>query len=109
MKVYKWNSSFKFVFGGDGLNVRVETKGEFEYEAIDKLYGSVLKNFDFCKEGRYAFLSLDSVEDVEKLDSMLEEYIDNYDGDNPDINWYFGVMFKHDQGEFILEIKDNFD
>ena len=52
---------------------------------------------------------LNSVEDIEKLDSMLEEYIDNYEGDNPNINWYFGLMFKHDQGEFILEIKDNFD
>lgn len=91
------------------MNVRVETKSEFEYEKIDKLYGSVLKNFGFHKENIYAFVTLNSVEDVEKLDSMLEEYINNYDGDNPNINWYFGVMFNHNQGEFILEIKDNFD
>ena len=91
------------------MNVRIETKCEFEYEEIDKLYGSVLKNFNFHKDGKYAFLSLDSIEDVERLDSMLEEYIDNYEGDNPNVNWYFGLMFKHDQGEFILEINDNFD
>ena len=93
------------------MNIRIETKCEFEYEVIDKLYGSVLKKFNFHKDGKYAFLSLDSIEDIEKLDSMLEEYIDNYDNDddNPYINWYFGLMFKHDQGEFILEIKDNFD
>lgn len=91
------------------MNIRIETKCEFKYEVIDKLYGSVLKNFDFYKEDRFAFVILNSVEDIEKLDSMLEEYIDNYEGDNPNINWYFGLMFKHDQGEFILEIKDNFD
>ena len=91
------------------MNIRIETKCEFKYEVIDKLYGSVLKNFDFYKEDRFAFVILNSVEDIEKLDSMLEEYIDNYEVDNPNINWYFGLMFKHDQGEFILEIKDNFD
>ena len=91
------------------MNIRIETKCEFEYEVIDELYGNVLKNFNLYKDDKYAFLSLDSIEDIEKLDSMLEEYIDNYDGDNPDINWYFGLMFNHDQGEFILEIKDNFD
>ena len=98
-----------FRFGGDNINVRIETKCEFEYEKIDKLYGSVLKSFNFHKDGKYAFLSLGSIEDVERLDGMLEEYIDNYDGDNPNVNWYFGLMFKHDQGEFILEINDNFD
>ena len=91
------------------MDIRIETKWEFEYEEIDKLYGSVLKNFNFHKDGKYALMSLDSIEDGERLDSMLEEYIDNYDADNPYINWYFGLMFKHDQGEFILEIKDNFD
>ena len=49
------------------------------------------------------------MKDIEKLDSMLEEYINNYEGDNNYINRYFGILFKHDQGEFILEIKDNFD
>lgn len=91
------------------MDVRIETKCEYEYEEIDKLYGTVLKNFGFRKAGNYAYIALKSVEDIEKLDCMLEEYIDNYEGDNNYINWYFGILFKHDQGEFILEIKDNFD
>lgn len=91
------------------MDIRIETKCEYEYEKINKLYGDVLRNFDFRKENEYAFITLKSVEDIKKLDSMLEEYIDNYEGDNSYINWYFGILFKHDQGEFILEIKDNFD
>ena len=91
------------------MNIRIETKCEFKYDEIEQLYGSVLKNFGLFKEGEYAFIVLQSVEDIEKLDDMLEEYIDNYEGDNPYINWYFGILFKHDQGELILEIKDNFD
>ena len=91
------------------MDVRIETKCEYEYEEIDKLYGTVLKNFGFRKADNYAYITLKSVEDIKKLDSMLEEYIDNYEGDNNYINWYFGILFKHDQGEFILEIKDNFD
>lgn len=91
------------------MDIRIETKCEFKYEEIDKLYGSVLKNFGFREQNKYAFITLKSVEDIEKLDSMLEEYIDNYEGDNSYINWYLGILFKHDQGEFILEINDNFD
>lgn len=91
------------------MDIKIETRCEFEYKKINELYGDVLKNFGFREVDKYAYITLSAVEDIEKLDNMLEEYIDNYDGDNAYINWYFGILFKHDQGEFILEIKDNFD
>lgn len=40
---------------------------------------------------------------------MLQDYVDNYDGDNPDIRYYFGLLFNHFYGNLVLEIKDNFD
>lgn len=100
---------FDLVNGGNKLDIRIETRCEYEYEEINKLYGIVLNNFCFRKVNEYAYITLNSMEDIEKLDNMLDEYINNYEGYNGYINWYFGILFKHDLGEFILEIKDNFD
>lgn len=90
------------------MKVKVETVVEFKYERINELYGSVLNNFGFYEEDELAFIVLNSVEDIERLDSMLSTYINNYEGDNSAIIWYFGLLFKQDDGKFILEIQDRY-
>lgn len=90
------------------MKVKVETVVEFKYERINELYGSVLNNFGFSEEDEHAFIVLNSVEDIKRLDSMLSTYIKNYEGDISAINWYFGLLFKQDDGKFILEIQDRY-
>lgn len=89
--------------------IKIETRSESEYEPINELYGTVLQHFNFYKDDNAAYIELNTLEDIDKLDSTLQDYVDNYDGDNPDIHYYFGLLFNHFYGNLVLEIKDNFD
>ena len=89
--------------------VRVETILASDFEELNNLYGSILNNFGFHEENGFGFVSIISIEDIKKLDTMLSKYIDNYNGNNSKINWYFGLLFKHEDGKFILEIQDNYN
>ena len=87
--------------------VKVETILVSNFEELNSFYGSILNNFGFHEENGFGFVNINSIEDIEKLDAMLSNYIDNYNGDNSNINWYFGLLFTNRDGEFILEIQDS--
>lgn len=87
--------------------IKIETSSESEYEPINELYGTVLQHFNFYKDDNAAFIELNTLEDVDKLDSMLWDYVDNYEGNNKDIYYYFGLLFNHFYDNLILIIKDD--
>ena len=90
--------------------IKIETSSEFEYNYINELYGSVLCHFNFYKDdNNYAYIELNTLEDICKLDSMLEDYVNNYEGDKSKICFYFGLLFNHFYDNLILIIKDEFD
>lgn len=88
--------------------VKVETILVSDFEELNNLYGSILNNFGFHEENGFGFVNINFIEDIKKLDTMLSNYIDSYSGSNSKINWYFGLLFKHEDGEFILVIQDNY-
>lgn len=88
--------------------IKIETRSESEYEPINKLYGPVLQHFNFHKHGNNALIELNTLEDIDKLNSMLSIYVDDCNCPISDII-YFGLMFHNLYDELILEIKDNFD
>ena len=89
--------------------IKIETSSESEYEPINELYGTVLQHFNFYKDDDAAFIELNTLDDVDKLDSMLSTYVDNYEGDKSKICFYFGLLFNHFYDNLILIIKDEFD
>lgn len=89
--------------------IKIETCSESEYEPINKLYGPVLQHFNFYKDDDAAFIELNTLDDIDKLDSMLSAYVDNYEGDKSKICFYFGLLFNHFYDNLMLIIKDEFD
>lgn len=88
------------------MNVKIETYAQCKYDEIKKEYGSVLDKFGLTKaDDGTAYINVDCLEDLFKLDKELNSFCDNRD----DWGIYFGIIIKHDNGEQLLEIKDNYD
>ncbi len=89
------------------MNIKIETYGEFKYDAIQKEYGSVLHKFGLTKDddGR-AYVVVDGLEDLLNMDKELRDF----DAEREDYSFYFGIIIGHDENENpLLLLKDNYD
>lgn len=89
------------------MNVKIETYAQYKYEEIQKEYGSILHKFGLTKaDDGTAYINVNSLEDLFELDKELCNFCNELDG----YHVYFGIVVQHnDDGEQLLEIKDNYD
>lgn len=88
------------------MNIKIETYSECKFNWVQKEYGSVLYKFGLTKaDDGTAFVIVNSLEDLFELDKELNVFCNDQD----DWHVYFGIIVKHDKGELLLEIKDNYD
>ena len=87
------------------MNVKIETYSDYKYDRIQKEYGSVLHKFGLTEaDNGTAYLIVNGLEDLFKLDKELNSFCDKQD----DWRVYFGIVVTHDRGEPLLEIEDNY-
>lgn len=88
------------------MNILIETYFNYEYDEIQKEYGSVLHKFGLTKDhdGR-AYIIINSLEDLFELDKELREFCNERE------DWfvYFGIIIEHCKEGPLLTIKDNYD
>lgn len=90
------------------MNIKIETYGEYKYDAIQKEYGSVLHKFGLTKsDDGNTYITINDLEDLFELDKELNTFDDERDGDGWSV--YFGIIITHDNGQPMLVIKDNYD
>lgn len=88
------------------MNVKIETYGKYKYDTIQKEYGSVLHKFGLSEANdESAYIIINDLEDLFELDKELMNFNDARD----DWSVYFGIIITHDNGQPMLEIKDNYD
>ena len=87
------------------MNIKIETWGQYKYDRIKEEYGSILHKFGLTKVDESAYITVNSLEDLFELDRQLTLF----DEEQEDWGVYFGLVIKHDNGEPMLEIKDNYD
>jgi len=88
------------------MNVKIETWTEYKYDEIQKEYGSVLHKFGLTEaDDGSAYIDINRLEDLFEIDKEISKFCDEQD------DWcvYFGLIIKHDNGQPLLEIKDNYD
>ena len=88
------------------MNIKIETYSEYEFNWIQKEYGTVLQKFGLTKaDDGSAYITVSSLEDLFALDQELDQFCEEQD----DWRVYFGIIVTHDNGMPMLEIKDNYD
>jgi hypothetical protein len=88
------------------MKIQLETYCAYQYDEIEKEYGSVLHKFGLTKsDDGFAYLSVDRLEDLFELDKEIR----NFDDEQDDWHVYFGMIIRYENGQPLLIIKDNYD